>query len=95
MATSFPPPAAPLLHPNPLTTGIAPLPSIDLCRGQQESVLIAVDCNAFTNDEAAIVDGFGDSQHFEVARGKIAEQVEIVHLSIDIEECVFGLVGGS
>jgi len=95
MAASFPPPAAPVLFPNPLTTGIAPLPAIDRRRGQQKSVLVAVDCNAFTNNEAAIVDGFGDSQHFEVARGKIAKQVEVVHLTIDSKEGVFGIVGGS
>jgi hypothetical protein len=32
-------------------------------------MLVPVDCNAFANDEAAIIDSFGDSQHFEVARG--------------------------
>jgi hypothetical protein len=55
-------------------------------------MLIGVDGNAFPNDLATIVDGFGDSQHFEVTRGKIAKQVKIEHLLIDKEKGVFGIV---
>jgi hypothetical protein len=57
-------------------------------------MLVAVYCNAFTNNAAAVVDCFGDRQYFEITRGKIAKQIEIVHLPIDKEKGVFGLVGG-
>lgn len=68
VATRFPRPSTPLLRPNPLATRIAPIPAIDRRRGQQERMLLAIDANAFTNNEAAIVDGFGDSEYFKVAR---------------------------
>ena len=55
-------------------------------------MLIAVGRDAFANDVQAIVNALGDSQHFEVARGKIAKQIEIVHLPIDKEKGVFGFV---
>ena len=58
-------------------------------------MLLAVESYAFANNFEAVVDGFGDSEHFEIADGKIAKKVKVVHLPIGKEEGVFGIVGGS
>lgn len=69
MATGLEPPSPVLLLPNPLTTNVAPRTAIDGRWSQQESMLVPIDCDAFANDEAAIVDRFGGSQNLEVAGG--------------------------
>jgi hypothetical protein len=66
--TGFPPPSAPLLLPNPLTTRVTPSPAINRRRRQHESMLVAVESYAFADNVQAIVDRLGDSQHFEIAR---------------------------
>jgi hypothetical protein len=75
MATGLEPPSTILLLPNPLATSVAPLPAIDRRRSQQESMLVSLGCDAFTNDEAAIIDRLGGSQNFEVAGREIAKIV--------------------
>lgn len=95
VAAILPPPATALLFPNPLTTRITPSTAIDRCRRHQEGMLLAVESYAFANNFEAVIDCLGDNQHFEITGGKIAKQVEIVHLPIDKKEGVFGLVGGS
>jgi hypothetical protein len=95
MATRIPLPSTALLLPNPLTTRVTPSTAIDRCRRHQEGMLLAVESYAFANNFEAIVDGFGDSEHFEIADGKIAKKVKVVHLPIGKEEGVFGIVGGS
>ncbi len=67
-ADRVPLPSTTLLLPNPLTAPIAPPATIDRSRSQDESMLIAVECYAFTNNLEAIVDRLGGSQHFEIAR---------------------------
>ena len=57
-------------------------------------MLLSVQRNTLTNNFEAIVDRTGRTQHFEIARGKIAKQVEIGHLPIGVEEGVFGIVTG-
>ena len=95
MAVRVPLPSAPFLFPDPLTTGIAPLPAIDRRRGQDKGMLFVVERNAFADDLATVVDGLGYRQYFEITRGKIAKQIEIVHLLIDKEKGVFGIVDRS
>jgi hypothetical protein len=55
-------------------------------------MLLAIDGNAFTNNEAAIVDGFRDSQDLEGAFRKIAQEVEIVHLGVHEKERMLAAV---
>lgn len=67
VAVILPLPTTALLFPNPLTTRITPPAAIDRRGDQQENVLVAVDCSAFTNDVQAIVNVLGDRQNFEIA----------------------------
>ena len=92
-AAFFPPPAAAFLNPDPLATLIVPLSARDCLRRQFESVLVAVLSDAVANDDARITDRPRDGQHFEIALGKIAEIVEIVHFIFDKKKRVFGIVG--
>ncbi len=94
-ATFFPPPAAAVLDPNPLATLIMPLPSGDTLRCEPEGVLVAVLRNSVTDNDAGIADRTRDCQHFEIALGKIAQRVQIVHFVLDEKEGVLGVVGCS
>ena len=88
----FPPPTASVLFPNPLATGIAPLPAIDRRRRQQEGMLIAIQSYTFANDQGAVVDRLCHGQHLEVAVSQVAKEVEIVHLPFGKEKRVLGVV---
>ena len=95
MATRIPLPSTALLLPNPLTTRITPSTAIDRCRRHQKGMLLAVESYAFADNLEAVIDRLGDSENFEIADGKIAKKVKVVHLPIGKEEGVFGIVGGS
>ena len=69
MRIRFPRPAASVLLPDPLTTGIAPAPAIDRRRSHQEGVLIAIESDAFAHYQRTIVDRLCHRQHFEVTKG--------------------------
>jgi hypothetical protein len=68
VAVILPLPSASLLLPNPLTTRITPPSAIDRSGGEQERVPVAVEGDAFAGNLETIVDGFGNSQYFEIAR---------------------------
>jgi len=55
-------------------------------------MLLAVESYAFADNLEAVIDRLGDSENFEIADGKIAKQVKVVHLTIGIEKGVFGIV---
>jgi hypothetical protein len=71
-AVRFPPPSAAFFHPNPLATGVTPPPATDQRRVQHKGMLLAVQRNSITNDDAAIVNGFGENQQLEAARSQVA-----------------------
>jgi hypothetical protein len=91
-ATFFPPPAAAVLDPDPLTTLIMPLPASDRLGRQFESVFVAVLGDSVADDHARITDGPRDSKNFEISLGKIAERVQIVHFVFDKEKSVLRVV---
>lgn len=92
-ATFFPPPAAAVLNPDPLTTLIMPLPASDRLGRQFESVFVAVLGDSVADDHARITDGPRDSQHFEISLGKIAKRVEVIHFVFDKKKSVLRIVG--
>jgi hypothetical protein len=55
-------------------------------------MLIPAEGNAFTDDEAAIIDRFRYGQDAEIALRKIAKHVEIKHLAVCIKKSVVGAV---
>jgi hypothetical protein len=91
---AFPPAAASILLPNPLATGITPFAAVDRRRGEHESMLVAIQRYAFTNDKRAIVDRFCYRQDLEVTIRHVAKEIQIVHLSFDEKEGVFRVVAG-
>ena len=93
-AIRLPAPAPVVLFPNPLTTFIIPLPAGNSDRRHLESVFVAILGDSVADDDAGIADRSRDRQDLEVALGKIAEHVEIVHFVTDIKERVFGIVAG-
>jgi hypothetical protein len=58
-------------------------------------MLLAVESYAFSDNLEAVIDRLGDSEHFEIADGKITKKIEIVHLTVDIQEGMFGFVAES
>ena len=95
MATRVPLPSTALLLPNPLTTRVTPSTAIDRCRRHQKGMLLAVESYAFADNLEAVIDRLGDSENFEVTSGKVAKQIEIVHLTVHIQEGMFGFVAES
>jgi hypothetical protein len=93
-AIRFPPPAAAFLDPDPLAADVRPIPAIDRRRRQQKGMFLPVQRHALADDEARIGDCFRHRQDLEVAQGKIAECVEIVHLALDEKEGVLRVVSG-
>ena len=93
-ATLFPPPSPAVLLPNPLATIVLPLSTGDPYWSHLERVFVAVLGDSVANNDAGITDCSRDGQDFEFALGKIAEHVEIVHLVVDIQERVFGIIAG-
>ena len=91
-ATFFPPPSAAVLFPNPLTTIVTPLPAGNLDRRHHERVFVAVLRDSVANDNAGITDRSRYRENFELALRKIAEVVQIVHLVLDEEERVLGII---
>ena len=91
-ATFFPPPSPSVLFPNPLATIIGPLPAGDFDRRHLERVFVAVLRQSVANDHARIADRSRDREHFELALPKIAEVVQVVHLVLDEEERVLGII---
>ena len=57
-------------------------------------MLVSVVGDSIANDDAGIVDRFGDGQDFEVTLRKIAERIEIEHLTVGVKERVLGVVTG-
>lgn len=57
-------------------------------------MFVAVQRDAFPNDEGAIVDRLCHRQDLEVTVGQVAKQIEIVHLPLDVKEGMFGVVSG-
>ena len=55
-------------------------------------MLIAVQRDAFTNDEGAIVDRLCYRQDLKVTIGQVAKQIEIVHLPFNEKEGVLSVV---
>ncbi len=94
MTTGLPPPTATVLHPNPLATNVRPSPAIDQKRFEQKRVLLSAGGSSFSDDETRIADRRGYVQDIEVARGKIAQRVEIEHLPVRIKKRAFGVVAG-
>lgn len=92
MSVIFPPPAASILFPNPLATGIAPTPAVDRSRSHQESMLVAVERNPFADNQGTVINCLGDRQDFEVTDGKVAKQIEVVHLPFDEQKGMFRIV---
>lgn len=74
-AVTLPPPAAVILLPNPLATGITPTATIH-CRGcQQKGVLVSIQRNSLADDAQAVIDRCGGGEDFEVALRKIAKEI--------------------
>ena len=93
-AIRFPPPATALLHPNPLATRITPSSAADRSRGEHEGVLLAVQRDSVTDNDAAVINGFGEHQDLEIARGQVAERVQIEHLPLGEKKSVLGVFLG-
>ncbi len=55
-------------------------------------MLVTVVRNSLANDVKGIADCSCDGQDFEIALGKIAQCVEIKHLTIRVQKCVLGVV---
>jgi hypothetical protein len=94
MTIRFPPPAATFLDPDPLAADVRPIPTIDRRRRQQEGVFFVVQRHALADDKARIGDRFRHRQDFEIAQGKIAQRVEIVHLAAHEKERVLHVLSG-
>ena len=92
MALRVPPPAAPFLDPDPFAALVSPVPAVHRRRRHQECVFLSIVRRAFPDDVARIADRFRRAQDLEIARGQIAERVEIVHLAVDVKERVLGPV---
>ena len=101
----LPPPPAAHVDPNPVVVDVSPLtdrssslpdrsfPDGNAFPGcKEEGVLTAVAGDSITDDEAQIVDGLRNCKDLEVAGGKIADRVEINHLTIREEERMHGTV---
>ena len=88
----FPPPAAAFLDPNPFTTTVGPLSPRDGQRSEHERVFVSIVRNPVADDDTRIADRSRDTQDFEVALRKIAQGIEIEHLTADIKKGVFGIV---
>jgi hypothetical protein len=54
----FPPPAATVLNPNPLTTSVRPLPAADRQWREHECVFVTIVRDSFSNNHARIINGF-------------------------------------
>jgi hypothetical protein len=59
---------------------------------EQKGMLVAIFGNSVANDVKGIADCSCDGQDFEIALGKIAQCVEIKHLTIRVQKCVLGVV---
>lgn len=92
-AIRFPPPAAALLLPNPLTACVRPSAAIHGQRRKQKGVFVAVARESPANDQTGITDRGRDRKHFEAGGRRIAKGVEIVHLPTDVKKCVLGIIG--
>ena len=55
-------------------------------------MLFAVGRNSLAGDETGIVDCLREGQHFEIALGKVAQRVEIEHLTAVIKKRVLGVI---
>ena len=55
-------------------------------------MLIAVQGNSLPHYYGAVVDRLSDRQHLKVTVRQVAKQIEIVHLPVDKQKRVFGIV---